>query len=186
MPEVTTRSPCFTSAVPATYSIRSVCALADDEPLRARALDHRARRGVAIDQHLHARRARARQDRRGRRRRPAKCTAMSRATPSRLPLSIVMSRNSAVGRAGDDLRGHGVDAGALPQLEQLAEAFGALRLRALFLQPHLQRLQLALERLVLGLCVAQRDIAGPHVRARCRRCSSSRAGPRRTTPKVTT
>ena len=60
-----------------------------------------------------------------------------------MPLSIVTVRNSGLRRAGDHLGGGGLELGALAQLEQLPQVVGALRLGALLLQPHLQRLQFA-------------------------------------------
>ena len=150
MPDVTTRSPCLHVGGARDVFHPQRVALPDDDALRARALDQRARRGVAIDEHLHLRRARARTESRGPTTPAGEITAMSGLRPSDDPLSIVMSRNSGLGAGGDDLGGDRLEPGALPEFEQLPQAVGPLRLGALLLQLHLQRLEFALELLVFA------------------------------------
>ena len=60
-----------------------------------------------------------------------------------------------------DFRGDRIELRALAELEELAQVVGALRLGALLLQRHLQRLQLLPERGVFLLDLLERDVAGP-------------------------
>ena len=88
-------------------------------------------------------------------------TAMSGFSPSDEPLSMVIVRNSGLGAGRDDLGGRRLQLRPLTQIEQLPQAVAPLRLRALLLQLHLQRLQLAPQGFVLGVHVAKRDVARP-------------------------
>ena len=135
MPDVTTTSPTTTSATSDTYSIRSaIVADADDDALRARPLDERAGRGVAIDRAA-APSPRAALGTTTRPTTPAGAmTAMSGRRPSRVPLSIVTVRKSGVGAGADDLGGRRLQVRAVAQLEQLLEPARAVGQRALLLQ----------------------------------------------------
>ena len=84
-----------------------IVAAADDDALRARPLDERAGRGVAVDQQLHLRGARRSARRRGRRRRPARSPPCR---PQAVARALVDRQRPEVGRraGGDDLGGGGL------------------------------------------------------------------------------
>ena len=152
MPDVTTVSPTTTSNTSDTiFQPQPVVAAADDDALRARALDQRAGRGVAIDQQLHFGRSHG-SARRARPTTPAGAiTAMSALTPSRVPLSIVSVRKSGVAAAPMMSAATVCSCELLAQLEQLLEAARPIGQRALLLHRDLRRRQLALQRVVLDL-----------------------------------
>src|SRR5262249_29693157 len=135
---------------------------ADDHALRARALDDRARGGVAIDEQLHLGRPRARNheapDNAGRRdHRHVGAQAVARALVDGQRAEIRRRRGA------DDLRGRRLQVDALAQLEQLAESRRAIRQRALLLRGDLDRRDLPLQLVVLDLEIAQPDVAVPDV-----------------------
>ena len=139
IPDVTTTSPGrHVGNFRHVVQSQPVVAAADHDALRARALDDRPGRRVAIDQQLHLRRPRARHDDAGRPRRPGAITAMSARTPSRVPLSIVSVRKSGVAAAPMISAATVVQLEMLAQLQQLLQAAGAIGERALLLHRDLR------------------------------------------------
>ena len=160
MPDVTTTSPDddvgdFRHVVHAQR-----VALADDHALRARSLDERARGRVAVDDELHLRGPRARHD-------DAADDAGRRddrhVGPQTVALALVDRHGAEVRRRGraDDLGGGRRHRQVVAQLEQFLQAARPVRQRPLLLPVDLRRGELTLQRIVLGLDVAEVHVAAP-------------------------
>ena len=162
-----------------------IVAAADDHALRARPLDQRAGRGVAVDRAA-APSPRAALGTTTRPTTPAGAmTAMSALHPSRVPLSMVSVRKSGVGAGADDLRRRRLELRAARAARAAARGRASRSASArCSCSCDLRRRQLALERLVLRPDAAQADVAVQHAADADDAARRPRAALRRTTPKV--